>query len=707
MAAGTTSATIKIEQGVAVNKSVVSTRRFFCLLFLAPVMVLADSSPQLEEVTVTGRRVNLVGEAQSASQGLVSQQEIALRPILRTGDVLELVPGMVVTQHSGTGKANQYFLRGFNLDHGTDFATYVDGMPVNMRTHGHGQGYSDLNFLIPETISTLAYKKGPYFADVGDFSSAGSAHLRTADRFARGTIEAGAGEDEFYRVLLLDSLTVGAGVGSYALELNSYDGPWEDIKEDVQKINLMLKYAARLGNGDASVSFMGYDNKWNSPDQIPMRAVDDGLISEMGSIDDSVGGQSSRYSLSTAWNDTHWDISAYAINYDLKLWSNFTYFLDDEVNGDQFQQKDNRWLYGGRADYRLESSVWGLPMVNRLGGELRYDDIDEVGLYKTRERVQLGPQRSDRVKEWSTGVYAENQINWSDRFRSVLGARYEYFDFDVSSLIDSNINGVDLSDNSGQANDDKLSLKGSLIYTFNPEWEAYFSAGQGLHSNDARGTTTVVDPGDGSAIEPVDPLVDSLGYEVGLRGFWNEQLNTSIALWSLELDSELLFIGDAGNTEASRRSERQGVEVTSYYRLTDNWTVDLEYAYTDAKFTDSEPEGDAIPGSIEQVVQTGISAEFDGGWFGSLRLRYFGERPLIEDSSVKSDSTTVVNLRAGYQMPDWQLKVDVLNLLDSNDHDIDYYYASRLPGEPGAGVDDIHYHILEPRTLRFYVSYLF
>ena len=251
---------------------------------------------------------------------------------------------------------------------------------------------------------------------------------------------------------------------------------------------------------------------------------------------------------------------------------------------------------------------WGLPMVNRLGGELRYDDIDEVGLYKTRERVQLGPQRSDRVKEWSTGVYAENQINWSDRFRSVLGARYEYFDFDVSSLIDSNINGVDLSDNSGQANDDKLSLKGSLIYTFNPEWEAYFSAGQGLHSNDARGTTTVVDPGDGSAVEPVDPLVDSLGYEVGLRGFWNERLNTSIALWSLELDSELLFVGDAGNTEATRGSERQGVEVTSYYRLNDYWTADIEYAYTDAKFTDFAPEGDNIPGSIEQVVQAGLSA---------------------------------------------------------------------------------------------------
>jgi len=684
-----------------------SIRNVIWVMVLAPASVLADSRPQLEEVTVTGRRVNLVGQAQSASQGLVSQQEIALRPILRTGDVLELVPGMVATQHSGGGKANQYFLRGFNLDHGTDFATYVDGMTVNMRTHGHGQGYSDLNFLIPETISTLAYKKGPYYADVGDFSSAGSAHIATADRFDKGAVEVAAGQDEFYRLLLLDSVAIGAGNGSYALELNSYDGPWRDIKEDIQKVNLMLKYATRLGDGDASMSFMGYDNEWNSPDQIPSRAVDSGLIDELGSIDDTVGGNSSRYSLAGAWKDTHWDISAYAINYDLKLWSNFTYFLDDEVNGDQFQQKDERWLYGGRAEYRLESSILGLPMLNRFGGETRYDDIDEVGLYKTRERVQLGPQRSDRVKEWSTGVYAENQLNWSDRFRSVLGARYEYFDFDVDSLIESNINGVDLTGNSGQADDDKLSLKGSLIYTFNPEWEAYFSAGQGLHSNDARGATTVVDPADGSAIEPVDPLVDSLGYEVGLRGFWNERLNASIALWSLELDSELLFVGDAGNTEATRGSERQGVEVTAYYRLNDYWTSDIEYAYTDAKFTDFAPEGDNIPGSIEQVVQAGLSGQFLDGWFGSLRLRYFGERPLIEDGSVKSDSTTVLNLRAGYQGPDWELKMDVLNLLDSDDHDIDYYYASRLPGEPAGGVEDIHFHILEPRTVRVYATYKF
>lgn len=677
------------------------------LLIPASALTQADSAPKLEEVEVTGRRINLIGEATTASQGLVSQQEIALRPLLRTGDVLELVPGMVVTQHSGTGKANQYFLRGFNLDHGTDFATYVDGMPVNMRTHGHGQGYTDLNFVIPETIETLAYKKGPYYADVSDFSSAGSAHMRTADRFDDGLVELGAGENEFYRVVALDSVALLEGTGTYALEANGYDGPWSDIKEDVKKYNLLLKYAQSLGDGEGSVTAMGYDNKWNSPDQIPLRAVNDGTIDELGSIDETVGGESSRYSLSTRWQNEQWDVSAYAIRYKLNLWSNFTYFLDDEVNGDQFEQKDDRWLYGGKADYRQQMTIAGFPVVNRYGTEMRYDDIDEVGLYKTQGRTRLGPVRSDSVDEWNTGFFAENQVSWHDNIRTVLGARYEYFNFDVQNRIDRNINGIDLGANSGKENDDKLSLKGSLIYTFNSEWESYFSIGQGLHSNDARGATATVDPGDGSAISPVDPLVDSLGYEVGLRGFWSERLNTSIALWDLELDSELLFVGDAGNTEATRGSRRKGVEVSSYYHLTDEWTLDLEYAYTDAKFTDYAPEGDEIPGSIDQVLQAGVSAELGSGWFGSLRVRYFGERPLIEDGSVKSDDSTVVNLRAGYRFNQWTAKVDVLNVLDSNDHDIDYFYASRLPGEPTDGVEDIHFHILEPRTVRLYVGYTF
>ena len=667
-------------------------------------LAIPASATDLEEVQVTGRHINLVGRAQSASQGLVGQQEIEVRPLLRTGEVLELVPGMVVTQHSGTGKANQYFLRGFNLDHGTDFATWVDGMPVNMRTHGHGQGYTDLNFVIPETIGELEYRKGAYYADVGDFSSAGAAELRTMDRPRHHLLEVTAGEDDFARVLAVGGAGLGGGRLVYGLELNRYDGPWTDIDEDTEKASGLLKYSFRLAGGDLAVTAMGYDNSWNSADQIPRRAVTAGIIDELGSLDRTVGGETSRYSLSADWRNDALQVSAYAIDYELDLFSNFTYFLDDEVAGDQFEQVDDRLILGGKAGYRFGDSAAGRRMSHRIGGDWRYDMIDEVALYRTRAQRRLGPVRSDEVDEWSVGLFYENAMAWTERLRSIIGVRYDHYDFDVRSRVGVNVNGVDLRPNGGTADDDIVSLKGNLIYTLNDQWEVYASAGQGFHSNDARGTTIAVDPADGAAVQPVDPLVESVGGEVGVRAFWRDRLNTSLALWYLELDSELLFVGDAGNTEPNRASERMGLEWTAYYQLTDQWTLDMEYAWTDAQFSEDAPEGDEIPGALEHVVQAGISLDQGGGWFGSLRLRYFGERPLVEDGSVESDSTSVVNLRAGYRWEKLTLRADLLNLLDSDDHDIDYYYASRLPGEPSGGIEDLHYHVMEPRTLRFSVS---
>ncbi|WP_101757389.1 TonB-dependent receptor [Oceanicoccus sp. KOV_DT_Chl] len=660
----------------------------------------------LETMLIEGRKINLVGDAISASQGVIGQHEIALRPLLRTGEVLEMVPGMVVTQHSGTGKANQYYLRGFNLDHGTDFATFVDGMPLNMRTHGHGQGYTDLNPLIPELVEKITYKKGAYYADVGDFSGAGSASIKTLNRLDKGLIEVTLGEDGYGRLVTMDSVKIDQGDLLYALEVNQYDGPWTDIDEDLKKTNLLLKYSQMVNEGLFDITLMGYDNSWNSADQIPTRAVSNGLIDELGSIDDTAGGESSRNSLSTSWRGDQFQVSAYATQYDLQLWSNFTYFLDDPINGDQFEQVDKRWIYGGQASYQFEGSFAGKPMTNRIGTELRYDQIDEVGLYRTTERQRTGTIRKDTADEFSAGIYWENQLKLTDKLRSIVGARYDYYDFDVTSDIGINNYGVNLEPNSGTADDDIISVKGSLIYTLDNAWEIYGSVGQGFHSNDARGTTITVDPLDGSSVSGVDPLVGSLGYELGLRGYWMEKLNTSIALWQLNLDSELLFVGDAGNTEASRKSERQGVEVTAYYNLTEALTLDVEYAWTDAEFTDDAPEGNHIPGAVEHVIQAGISAELPSGWFGSLRVRYFGERPLIEDASVKSDSSTVVNLRIARQLSNWTVKADLLNLLDSNDHDIDYFYESQLAGETQA-VEDIHYHVIEPRTVRLSVGYSF
>lgn len=661
----------------------------------------------IEIVEIKSRQVNLVGDAISAAEGVVGQQEIQLRPLMRTGDVLEFVPGMVATQHSGSGKANQYFLRGFNLDHGTDFATSVDGMPVNMRTHGHGQGYTDLNFIIPETIQSLTYQKGVYYPQVGDFSGAGSAQLKTMNRAPSPMTEVTLGEYGYRRAVGVTNFTGPAGHWLVAAEKHFYEGPWTDINEDINKTNALIKWSAALGEGDFAVTFMGYDNSWNSADQIPSRAVSAGRIGNLGSIDETVGGESGRYSLSADWSSDRWHVSAYAISYDLNLWSNFTYFLDNPAQGDQFEQVDDRMIYGGQASYTNSHTTFGAPSVTQLGVQTRVDDIDEVGLYATQARTRLGTTRSDAVEQSSLSSFFKNETQWTSAFRSVVGARIDYFDFSVRDRAGINRFGVDLSLNSGDASDAISSLKGSLIYTLSPEWELYASAGQGLHSNDARGTTINVDPVSGEHVEQVNPLVRTTGFEAGVRAFYDETLNASLSLWQLELDSELLFVGDAGNTEASRQSKRHGLELTAYYYFAPAWSLDLEYAYTDAQFTDSDPAGDSIPGALKHVLQAGISADLENGWFGSLRMRYFGHRPLTEDQSISSPSSMLFNLQAGKTWKQWQITVSVLNLTDSDDHDVDYYYASRQQGESAEGIEDIHYHIFEPRAVRVAARYRF
>jgi hypothetical protein len=665
---------------------------------LLTVLLSALSGPlwsnTLETIDVTGERMR----ARSASEGFVGNDQIGIRPLLRTGEVLELVPGMVVTQHSGTGKANQYFLRGFNLDHGTDFATYLDGMPLNMRTHGHGQGYTDLNPVIPEALAGLHYRKGAYYSEIGDFSGAGSAQLHTIKAMPNHEVQLTIGEDNYSRLVTLGGTEATAGDWLYALEHTRYDGPWSDIEEDLRKTNVLLSYNRSLQNGRWGLTLMAYDNDWNSADQIPQRAVDQGLIDALGSIDPSLGGESSRYSLNGYWQRNDLKVSLYAVQSELQLWSNFTYFLDDPTNGDQFEQVDDRRIYGGEA---IQNWSLSSPRPTRLslGIQWRYDRITDVGLHRTRDRQRFGTIRRDSVDETSGSLFTEVEIALTDKLRSNLGLRYDYFDFDVTDRAGTNINGINLSSNSGGANESRVSLKATLAYALHEQWETYAAIGEGFHSNDARGTTIQIDPADGSAVTQVDPLVPSLGYEVGIRGQVVDALETSLAVWALELDSELVFVGDAGATEASAASKRWGMELTANYRITPHWNADLEYAWTDAAFTRDTGGGQHIPGSIRNVAQLGVTYAGAQQWFGSLRLRYFGERPLVEDASVESDESLLLNLRIGKTFGQWSVYADILNLLDSDDHDIDYYYASQLPGET-TPVEDTHFHILEPRTLR-------
>ena len=658
----------------------------------------AHATPELEEVVVQGRSLVLISQARSASEGLVGQADLAIRPMLRTGDVLEAVPGLIVTQHSGSGKSNQMFLRGFNLDHGTDFATWVDGMPVNMRSHGHGQGYTDINFLIPETIQTLGFVKGPYHAELGDFSSAGGSRVNTFSRIPTQEIQIGTGDNGFRRLLALGGTEMGGGHLSGAFEGQTYDGPWTDIEEDVKKLNGLLRYHRGDDAFNWHLTAMAYDNSWNSADQIPTRAVDQGLIDELGSLDKSLGGESSRYSLSAGvkgeTQDGGFGLNLYAIDYHMQLWSNFTYLLEDPDQGDQFEQLDDRQIYGANGH-----QLWVKDSARHsLGFDLRHDDIGDVGLFHSQERQRLSTVRHDQVDQTSFGLYYEYDMAWTERWRSVLGLRGDYYWFDVDA--DNPVNG-------GRDHDGILSPKASLIYTASENLELYLSGGYGFHSNDARGTTIQVDPVSGEAVDPVDPLVRSRGFELGGRTDFASSANSTLSLWYLELDSELLFVGDAGNTEAGRPSRRWGVELNNYWQINPVWSLEADFAWTDARFDDNAPEGNYIPGAIDWVLSGALSAQYPGGWYGSLRLRHFSDAPLIEDNSVRSDGSTMTNLSLGWSGTAWSVQLDALNLLDSDDHDVDYFYASRLPGEPVEGVEDIHYHVFEPRQFRLSLSHRF
>jgi outer membrane receptor protein involved in Fe transport len=654
----------------------------------------AETDLTAPEVEVIGTYETGVGTSDSASEGRVTARRVETRPALRPGEVLEYVPGVIITQHSGDGKANQYFLRGFNLDHGTDFALSVAGMPVNMPTHAHGQGYADLNFLIPELVSGIDYRKGPYYAEVGDFSAAGAANIEYANALPHSIGSVTIGEHDYKRALLAGSPNVGGGTLLYGLELVGQDGPW-DNPENFRKFNTALRYSRGDKSDGFAITGMAYKADWDSTDQIPQRAVDSGTIGRFGAIDPSDGGETSRYSLSY---EQHHDfaggrvvVDAYAIRSTLNLWSNFTYFLDDTTNGDQFEQSERRTVLGLHPRVEFFGKLAGMDSIFKIGLQARRDDIDPVALYHTVDREVIGVTRQDKVVESSVGIYAEETLHVTEKFRTILGLRGDQYYFDV----DSNI-----PQNSGKVDGAIVSPKLSLIFGPWAKTEYFINYGYGFHSNDARGTTITVDPGSGAPADKVDPLVRSKGAEVGLRTEIVPNLESSIALWQLKLDSELLFVGDAGTTEPSRPSKRTGIEWTNHYKPYSWLLLDLDLSLSRTRFTDEDPVGDYIPGSLERVVSFGVTVDSIGPWYGMLQYRYFGPRPLIEDNSVRSSATQITNLRVGYKIdPKWRVHMDVFNLFDRKDSDIDYFYESQLRGE-AAPVDDVHFHPVEPRTFR-------
>lgn len=648
----------------------------------------------LPEIIVTATAPGLQSHPISATQGVVTEELLSLRPVLRTGELLETVPGLVVTQHSGAGKANQYFLRGFNLDHGTDFATSVDGVPVNMPTHAHGQGYTDVNFVIPEFLQSIEYRKGAYYAETGNFSAAGAANMtyrKSLPKRFLAVVE--AGEDDYSRAVLGLSAQSDAGAVLVGLEYSDNDGPWE-LPQNFRKVNGLLKYSVETDVSSFALTVQGYDGEWIATDQIPLRAVQDGTLGRFGFIDPSNGGETHRYSAagngSFKMNNTEWSALLYAVQYKLDLFSNFTYFVDP-VNGDQFEQFDDRRIYGGELGVTGFFNLLGVEQALHAGVQWRRDDIDKVGLYLTDDRVRHDTVREDSVLQNSYSAYASLDLRFGSKLRSVLGVRADRYDFEVTG---------DNALKSGKAHDTLASPKWALVFGPWAKTELFANVGRGFHSNDARGATMTVDPADGvTPVDKVDPLVRALGCDVGLRTAVIPNMQLSVALFKLELDSELLYVGDAGATEASGASKRRGVEVGIVYNPVKWLIVDADAAWSHSRFAN----GDRIPNAVENVFSMGLVLNHPGGFNGGLRLRGLGAAPLIEDNSVRSRPTTVTNLEVGYTYKALRASLGVYNVFDSDDNDIAYFYESRLPSEP-APVADLHFHPVEPRTFRAAVS---
>jgi hypothetical protein len=665
------------------------------LSIMSPLAMAADEEKMLAPVVVEGSRTSQIGIAETANAGVITKSQLDARTVYRPGEVLEATPGLIVSQHSGEGKANQFYLRGFNLDHGTDLRTTVDGMLVNQRSHAHGQGWTDLNFMIPELTTLLEYKKGPFYAAEGDFASAGAVSVMYADKLPEGIASIGIGQNGYRRTLLADSPKFGNGNLLYALELFRNDGPFV-VPDSYRKFNGVLRYSeGNVANG-FNVTAMAYQGKWHATDQIPQRAIDSGLLtSKFDAIDQTDGGNAQRYSLSAAWRKTTektaTKINAYAISWGLDLFSNFTYFLDDPVNGDQFNQTDNRVTSGINASHTWETQWLGRKSENTVGLQLQNDNIFN-GLYSTIARRRLSTTRQDHIVESSAGAYFENTTYWNEKFRTVAGIRSDYFRFNVDS---------NLAANSGTNSDNKLSPKLNFIFGPWAKTEYYLNLGTGFHSNDARGATISVDPKTGASADKVPPLVRSKAAEIGVRTEIVPGLKSAFSLYQLNFDSELIFSGDAGTTEAGRPSKRMGFEFSNYYKPAKWLTIDADIAFARARFRDYNSVGERIPGAIEGVASLALAIDNTGPYFGALQLRYFGPRPLVEDNSVRSKSTATLNGRIGYKIsPKMRVELEGFNLTNRSASAIDYYYTSRLPGEPAGGRKDVHFHPIESRSFR-------
>jgi hypothetical protein len=686
---------------------------------VAPVIAGAASGAAADapqSVLIAAHYDNAIGTTDAASQGTVRGERLTDLPLLRPGEVLETVPGLVVTQHSGDGKANQYFLRGYNLDHGTDFATSVDGVPVNMPTNAHGQGYTDLNFLIPELVDRIEYRKGPYFAEDGDFASAGSARIKYVEALDRGLAALTTGSDDYRRLVLAGSRPVSRlgrepepGPGGPrllgALELEEDDGPWK-VPEGVRKGNALVRLSDGGYEKGWSMDAIGYASRWTSTDQVPLALIESGALCRFCAIDPTDGGRSSRAIVS---GESHahdaagyLDVSAYAQHDELTLWSNFTYFELRPDTGDQFEQQESRNFIGGQVVKGWDHTVFGGDSVTEVGLQARHDHVD-VGLFNSKARVVFQTVSNDHVDETEVGAYVQNATSWTPWLRTLAGLRGDRLAMRMRAL--------QVPQNSGAGAGDRLSPKASVILGPWRRTEFFANYGRGFHSNDARGVidkldSTSVATGSPVPSSPVPALVASKGAELGLRSELVAGLQTSLAFWRLDSDSELVYDADSaiGSTSPNGASKRHGIEWNNHWVVNRWLLVDADMAWTHARYADdnaNDAAGNDIPNAVSRVGLFGITVHELGPWSAGLVTRFIGAYPLSQDGTLTTPAAAVTNLQVRRALtPGCSVSLDVLNLFDRKFFDIAYQQDYRLsPGSPVVP-SGVTVHPGEPREFR-------
>ncbi|WP_457353318.1 TonB-dependent receptor [Sphingomonas sp. UYP23] len=688
----------------------------------------ATPPPQNTDIIVTASRLDLLGRAATASQGTITAKEVALRPIYRPGQLFESIPGLVVTIHSGEGKAQQYLIRGYNLDHGTDFASFVDDMPVNRPSNTHGQGYSDLNFLIPQIVSAIDYTKGPYYAGIGDFGSVASAHTRIANEIpnqARVTV----GTDGYQELFGGGTVRLGEDRRLLAaIDLAHYDGPWQPA-QDFKKANATLRYSQGNATDGLSVTGMFYQSGGGLITDQPLRAIEAGLIDRFGTLDPSDHSESLRYSLSA-----HLDkpvgagqlaVSLYAIHSTMTLWNNFTHYLYDPVNGDQASQSEDRNTFGGTAAYTFQNRFGTLQSETVVGLQARYDTafvdrkhtrgrtttLDYCNLQQDDAPILTyaavnGYCTADRVHMLDIAPYVQNTLHWTPWLRTIVGLREEYYRASDVSFV---------TGTRGSGHQWLAQPKASVAIGPFAKTELYASYGRGFHSNDVRGVYgTVPAVGTPLASGTTPLLAQTTGFEIGIRSNIIPRLSLQLAVFQQDFDSELRYNADTGQDEAGAPSRRKGLEVSGQYHPF-RWlelNADLAFAKPRYRTADLAAYGLTAPYIADApnfIYSAGILVDKLGGWSGSLIWRRLGTHHLSDGEAYPIDQGySEWNLNIGYALPHgWQIGVGIFNLFNSRDEAADYYYTSRLPGEPSEGVADFQQHPLEPRSARFSLTKTF